>query len=145
MAKKKAQKKKKQQARVQSAPKPKATATDQTSYVESATPVVTTDAGSTSQSDWGWTAYAGLALAALIILVAGWLVVGSLGSKPPTTEDTSGGSPIPLSGQANPEQLQSGGTNVQQGAPIEDGNSSSANGGLQPQQPITPEQLKSLQ
>ncbi len=158
MAKKKAQKKKKQQARAKAAPKPQVPAVDETSYVESDAltesvesdkSVESIDSGKSAAptKDWSWQTYAILALAAAIILFAGWLVIRSLTWNQidqTTPQSSSGSSPIPLSGEANPQQLQAGTPEVQPGG-TPDGASSSENNGLQEPQPLTPEQLQGLQ
>ncbi|MFO0955669.1 MAG: hypothetical protein U0526_04030 [Candidatus Saccharibacteria bacterium] len=144
MARKKAHKKKKRQARVQAAPKSQAPVVGETNYVESGSVVGSAQAASKS-NDWSWQTYVILAAAAVIILFAGWLVIRSLTTSqiaPP--KSPSGSSSIPISGEANPQQLQAGTPEVQSGG-NPGGASSSENNGLQEPQSLTPEQLQGLQ
>jgi hypothetical protein len=147
VARKKAHKKKKRQARVQAAPKSQAQPRDETDFVESDVVVDSADsAQATSVSnDWSWQTYVILAVAAVIILFAGWLVIRSLTtSQIAPSKSSSGSSSIPISGEANPQQLQAGTPDVQSGG-NPGGASSSENNGLQEPQSLTPEQLQGLQ
>ncbi len=153
MAKKssnKATKKKKQTARSSSTTKTRVKAS---APVEKSTPkektapeVVTAATRSEAQGrrdNWGWPAYLGLAIAALMLLVAAWLVLASYGRNPQQSTG-SGGESIPLSGEANPTQLQAGpSTNVQSGQAPQGASSGASN--PQPQQTMTPEQYRGLQ
>lgn len=87
-----------------------------------------------------------LVIAALILLFAGWIVWRSMESVrglDAPSESTSNQSAIPLAGQANPKQLQSGSLPLQnQSTGTAQDNSAAA---LQPQQSLSPGELQKLQ
>ncbi len=86
-----------------------------------------------------------LVVAALILLFAGWIVWRSVESVRDldVTESTSSQPAIPLEGQADPNQLQSGSLPLQNQSTNNAQDNSAAT--LQPQQSMTPEDLQKLQ
>jgi|GEM_PF-6688949 len=89
--------------------------------------------------DLSWLA---LVLAAVCLVLAVGLIW--LSYRPQKTLQSVNVTPIPLDVTADPNQLQSGNTPLQTGAGT-GGSSAGDSAALQPQQGITPEQLKNLQ
>lgn len=83
-------------------------------------------------------ALAGIALVMVIIVM--W---STLAASPTPTETPRPTAAIPLEGSANPEQLQSGGSPVQNGTGV-DGSDNSASDALQPQDSLTPQEQQDL-
>lgn len=83
-------------------------------------------------------ALGGVVIVAVIIAI--WSTLSAPAAPSETPRPTSA---IPLEGSANPEQLQSGGAPVQNGAGV-NGSDNSASDALQPQDSLTPQQQEDL-
>lgn len=96
-----------------------------------------------SEKRTDWRAIILIALAGLVFVAAGMIIWSTLNSAPEPSETPRPTSVIPLEGSANPEQLQSGGTPVQNGGGV-GGSDNSASDALQPQDSLTPQQQEEL-
>ena len=90
-----------------------------------------------------WRAIILIALGGIVVIAAIIAIWSTLSAPPAPSETPRLTSVIPLEGSANPEQLQSGGAPVQNGAGV-DGSDNSASDALQPQDSLTPQQQEDL-
>ncbi len=84
-----------------------------------------------------------IALGGIVIVTAIIAIWSTLSAPAAPSETPRPTSAIPLEGSANPEQLQSGGAPVQNGAGV-NGSDNSASDALQPQDSLTPQQQEDL-
>lgn len=96
-----------------------------------------------SEKRTDWRAIILIALGGIVIVTAIIAIWSTLSAPAVPSETPRPTSAIPLEGSANPEQLQSGGAPVQNGAGV-DGSDNSASGALQPQDSLTPQQQEDL-
>lgn len=98
---------------------------------------------SQSEKRADWRAIILIALGGIIVIAAIIAIWNTLSAPPTPSETPRPTAAIPLEGSVNPEQLQSGGAPVQNGAGV-DGSDNSTSGALQPQDSLTPQQQEDL-